>query len=68
MLTVTIESREPVFSAPTEEAPDGVFLFHFVRAAVQDGANTRSGPYYVELPQAATDADLQQHIAGLFGA
>jgi hypothetical protein len=66
-MQVIIESREPVFSLPTEDAPDGVFLYHFVRATVQDETNTRSGPYYVELPQGATDADLQQHIAGLFG-
>ena len=65
-MQVTIESREPVY-ALTPEGEVGDYLHLFVRATVQDAAGTRSGPYYVNLPADATDAQVQAHIAALFG-
>ncbi len=66
-MNVTIESREAVHQV-APEGQVGPYLYLFVRATVQDAAGTRCGPYYVELPADAPDADVQAYIAGLFGA
>ncbi|XAI95799.1 hypothetical protein [Microcystis phage Mae-JY24] len=60
-MTVTIEHAEALLNA------DGEYLAYYVRARVEDAQGQRTGPYWLDLTEDATTADLEAAVLAIWG-